>query len=159
SGAWPPAGAEPQDLGALHARAEASGETYEGVQAAWRLGDELFAEVALPEGAEGTEAFGIHPTLLDTVLHPVALAEGLADGPTLLPFTWRGVSLHAGGATGVRVRVRTRGQDDTGGRELEIAVVDTTGAPVLSADAVALRPAADDWLKDTEGRAAGGLFT
>ena len=55
-----------------------------GLVAAWRHGDRPLAEVALPEGAgEDTDAFGIHPALLDAALHPVALDGRYADGRVL----------------------------------------------------------------------------
>ncbi|MGY0063230.1 beta-ketoacyl synthase N-terminal-like domain-containing protein [Streptomyces sp. LZ34] len=167
TGAWPPAGATPVDISDitdLYARAEAAGyrygPTFQGVQAVWRHGADLLAEVALDQGVEeGADEFGIHPALLECALHPVALDDRDADGPLWLPFAWSGVSLHAGGATSVRVRLRQRGGEDTGGRELTVVVADPTGAPVLTVDSVALRPADGDWLKAAERRSAGGLFT
>ncbi|MEU1669267.1 SDR family NAD(P)-dependent oxidoreductase [Streptomyces sparsogenes] len=164
TGAWPPAGAEPVDIADLYARTEAAGyrygPTFRGVQAVWRHGADLLAEVALDQGAEeGTDGFGIHPALLEAALHPVALDRRRADGPLWLPFVWSGVSLHAGGATGVRVRLRARQSEDGEGRELNVVVADPAGAPVLSVDSVVLRPAGDDWLKAAERRGAGGLFT
>ncbi|OMI37214.1 type I polyketide synthase [Streptomyces sparsogenes] len=164
TGAWPPAGAEPVDIADLYARTEAAGyrygPTFRGVQAVWRHGADLLAEVALDQGAEeGADGFGIHPALLEAALHPVALDRRRADGPLWLPFVWSGVSLHAGGATGVRVRLRARRSEDGEGRELNVVVADPTGAPVLSVDSVALRPAGDDWLKAAERRGPGGLFT
>ena len=63
------------------------------------------AEIRLPE--DGTEAgFGIHPALLDAALHPAGAAfEGDSAGG-VLPFSWNGVTLHATGATNLRVRLR-----------------------------------------------------
>ncbi|MDT0544783.1 SDR family NAD(P)-dependent oxidoreductase [Streptomyces sp. DSM 41529] len=167
TGAWLPAGAEPvdtADIAELYARAEAEGHrfgpAFQGVQAVWRHGSDLFAEVTLPDGAEERgEEFGIHPALLEAALHPVALHDLHSDGPRWLPFAWRGVSLHAGGARSVRVRIRSLGREDSGGRELGVVVADATGAPVLDVDTVALRPADGDWLKAAERHAAGGLFT
>ncbi|WP_264349520.1 type I polyketide synthase [Streptomyces milbemycinicus] len=164
TGAWPPAGASPVDIADLYARTEAAGyrygPTFRGVQAVWRHGADLLAEVALDQGAEeNTDGFGIHPALLEAALHPVALDHQRADGALWLPFVWSGVSLHAGGATGVRVRLRARQSEDGEGRELNVVVADPTGAPVLSVDSVTLRPAESDWLKAAERRGAGGLFT
>ncbi|MES4904980.1 MULTISPECIES: SDR family NAD(P)-dependent oxidoreductase [unclassified Streptomyces] len=162
AGAWPPAGAEPVDLTGLYARAEAAGyrygPTFQGVRAVWRHGADLLADVALDQGAEeGGDEFGIHPALLECALHPVALDDADTDGPLWLPFSWSGVSLHAGGATGVRVRIGQR--EHAEGRELTVVVADPAGAPVLTVDSVALRPADGDWLKAAERRSAGGLFT
>ncbi|WP_420897070.1 polyketide synthase dehydratase domain-containing protein, partial [Kitasatospora aureofaciens] len=49
------------------------GPAFRGLRAAWRRGDEVFAEVALPEGTEGA-GFGLHPALFDACLHGFALA-------------------------------------------------------------------------------------
>ncbi|MGV1080863.1 MAG: type I polyketide synthase, partial [Candidatus Nanopelagicales bacterium] len=67
-GEWPPPGAEPIDPADLEARLEQAGFEYgpafAGLEAAWRRGDELYAEVSLPEGLQG-EGFALHPALLD----------------------------------------------------------------------------------------------
>ncbi|WP_173267756.1 polyketide synthase dehydratase domain-containing protein, partial [Streptomyces pacificus] len=131
---WPPAGAEPVDVdGAYDAFAEAGfayGPVFRGLRAAWRRGDEVFAEVALPDGVDAA-AFGVHPALLDAALH----AGGFFGGTTEvgLPFSWEGVSLHATGAASVRVRLTRTGS--TWG----IAVADTTGAPVATIGALVTR--------------------
>ncbi|WP_234316982.1 polyketide synthase dehydratase domain-containing protein, partial [Streptomyces sp. NRRL S-15] len=67
------------------------------MRAAWRRGDDLFAEVALREGVD-VQGFGIHPALLDAALHGLGLVGGQGDVPRL-PFAWSGVSLHAVGAS------------------------------------------------------------
>ncbi|MFC5290401.1 type I polyketide synthase [Actinokineospora guangxiensis] len=135
-GAWPPADAEPVDLTGFHDTLAADGYGYgpafRGMTSAWRRGDDLFAEIALPE-PERPDGFGIHPALLDAALHPAALTAGevrLAG----LPFAWTGVTLHATGATSLRVRAT---QVDGG---LAIAAFDPAGAPVAAVDALALRP-------------------
>ncbi|MFD8983744.1 type I polyketide synthase, partial [Streptomyces sp. NPDC059564] len=75
--AWPPAGATAVDLGdfypELAARSFAYGPAFQGLTAAWRLGDEVFAEVALPPDAADADAakYGLHPALLDAALHRV----------------------------------------------------------------------------------------
>ena len=68
--AWPPAGAErvePEDLRARLAEAGFEyGPAFQGLTAAWRDGEDLFAEVSLPaERAEEARGFGLHPALLD----------------------------------------------------------------------------------------------
>ena len=71
--AWPPAGAEPVDLTGLYDRLADRGYEYgpafQGLRAAWRRGDEVFAEVALPADVPDAQAFGLHPALLDAALH------------------------------------------------------------------------------------------
>ncbi|MEN3585729.1 SDR family NAD(P)-dependent oxidoreductase, partial [Streptomyces sp. ZYX-F-203] len=128
---WPPA-AEPVEVDGAYERFADLGFEYgplfQGLRAVWRAGDTVYAEVALPEGAD-VWGFGLHPALLDAALH----AALLVDGGARLPFSWEGVSLHATGASSVRVRL-TRGADG-----YAIALADTTGAPVASVDALVVR--------------------
>ncbi|MFD9730016.1 polyketide synthase dehydratase domain-containing protein, partial [Streptomyces sp. NPDC059072] len=134
AGAWPPSGAEPVDADALYEDLDALGYAYgpafKGVRAAWRRGEELYAELALP-GLEA-EGFCVHPALLDAALHlPVArAAEDGADGLPL-PFSWSGVQVHATGASVLRVRWAADGS---------LTAVDPEGRPVVTADALALLP-------------------
>ncbi|EWM17465.1 erythronolide synthase [Kutzneria sp. 744] len=111
---WPPAGATPIDTedayGRLTDRGYGYGPTFQGLTAAWKRGDEVFAEVSLPEGSEG-ERYGLHPALLDSAMH-ADLLDDVGEGATLLPFSWNGVTLHAVGATSLRVRIqRLRGDE------------------------------------------------
>ncbi|MFI6151996.1 SDR family NAD(P)-dependent oxidoreductase [Kitasatospora sp. NPDC051170] len=139
--AWPPAEAEPVELDDAHGRLAAVGLEYgpafRGLRAAWRTEGALYAEVELPEAA-GADGFALHPALLDSALHPIALhsvASGRSD--TLLPFTWSGVTLHASTATVLRVHLAVRGP-----QEYALHLTDPAGAPVLSVDALTLRPLA-----------------
>lgn len=56
------------------------------------------------------DRMGMHPAVLDAVLHALGLAveKTQASTETRLPFCWRGVSLHAGGAGRVRACLRPR---------------------------------------------------
>ncbi|MGW6804821.1 type I polyketide synthase, partial [Streptomyces sp. NPDC055039] len=103
------------------------------LRAAWRSGDEVFAEVALPEGV-GADGFGLHPALLDAALHAIGLMDD-ADAPDTLPFAWSGVRLHASGAETLRVRLSPAESDG-----MSLAVADGTGAPVAEIDSLVLRP-------------------
>ncbi|GAA4468610.1 hypothetical protein GCM10023170_082790 [Phytohabitans houttuyneae] len=136
---WPPAGAEPADLAGFYPRMAGSGLAYgpvfQGLRGVWRRGDEVFAEVALPDGAPDPQAYGLHPALLDAALHAVAFVDGAGEG--LLPFDWTGVSLHASGAATLRVRLAA-----TGTGAVSLAAVDGSGAGVLSVESVAFRPPA-----------------
>jgi pimaricinolide synthase PimS1 len=138
---WPPTDATTVDTESLYGDlAEvglAYGPAFQGLRKAWRRGDELFAEVALPEQIEG-ERFGLHPALLDAALHAVALAE-ISDGAAL-PFAWSGVKLYASGAAALRVRVSRSGSGVT----LEIA--DAAGLPVAKVDELVLREVNADQL-------------
>ncbi|MFJ6769990.1 type I polyketide synthase, partial [Kitasatospora sp. NPDC091257] len=145
-GAWPPAGAVPltvQDAyPGLAGRGYAYGPAFQGLTAAWRRGEELFAEVTLPETLP-TEGFGIHPALLDAALH-VLLLDG-DPATTRLAFSFAGVRLHAAGATAVRVHAAPAGPE--GGYAVTLS--DPAGAAVLDVDALVLRAV------DPERSAAG----
>ncbi|MFD0346077.1 polyketide synthase dehydratase domain-containing protein [Kitasatospora aburaviensis] len=69
------------------------GPVFQGLQAAWRVGGDVFAEVALAEDDHAAAArFGLHPALLDAALHALGLVEGTGRGGVGLPFSWSGVS-------------------------------------------------------------------
>ncbi|MFI0901315.1 SDR family NAD(P)-dependent oxidoreductase [Streptomyces sp. NPDC020983] len=133
--AWPPDGARPLGLAdayeRLAARGYGYGPAFRGLRGVWRLGEEVFAEAALPDGAEG--GFGLHPALLDAALHAVLLTHA-GDG-LALPFSWTGVRLHATGASTLRVRL-TPGE---GPDEVALAAYDPAGRPVLTAGSLVLR--------------------
>ncbi|HEY0699027.1 MAG TPA: SDR family NAD(P)-dependent oxidoreductase, partial [Micromonospora sp.] len=113
---------------------------FQGLRAVWRQENEVYAEVVLPADADRDAArFGIHPALLDTVLHAV-VAGGLVAGDGLLvPFAWSGVSLVASGATRLRARVTLTAPDT-----VTLDAVDPSGTPVLSVASLVLRPASAD---------------
>ncbi|CAM5738389.1 type I polyketide synthase [Mycolicibacterium aubagnense] len=135
---WPPPGAERVDTADGYARLAERGYEYgpafQGLVAVWRRGTELFADVAAPAeiGAPGDE-MGIHPAVLDAVLHAMGLAIDTTQ--TVLPFCWRGVSLHAGGAGRVRARITACGHD-----QMSVEVVDSAGSPVLTVRSLVTRP-------------------
>ncbi|VAZ75437.1 Phenolphthiocerol synthesis polyketide synthase type I Pks15/1 [Mycobacterium persicum] len=152
---WPPAGAARLDVADAYERLAVRGYTYgpafRGLRAMWQLGEAIFAEVSLPEHAGlDVGGFGIHPVVLDAALHAVGVAG--AQDKTVLPFSWQGVSLHAAGASQVRVRLAPAGADAV---SLELA--DTAGLPVLTVRTVAFRPLPDRALSAV-ARGDGGLF-
>ncbi|MEV5977414.1 type I polyketide synthase [Streptomyces sp. NPDC052114] len=140
---WPPADAVAVPVEGLYdgfvAAGYGYGPVFQGLRAAWRRGDEVFAEVALPEEVhEEAGRFGLHPALLDAALHAVGLEViDDADGVTArLPFAWRGVSLQAAGATALRVRVSpTDGADG-----VSVVLADGTGQTVAAVDTLVMRP-------------------
>ncbi|MER6400246.1 SDR family NAD(P)-dependent oxidoreductase, partial [Kitasatospora sp. NPDC001603] len=156
---WPPKDAAPVDITDVYAvhLAEVYGPTFHGLRAAWRRGEDVFAEVALPEEAAAEAgAFGLHPALLDAALHASLLAEPVVEaepGQVPMPFAWTGVELHAGGASVLRVRLR---QDAQGGVSLTAA--DATGAPVVSVGSLVKRLVAMDQLRSAQNELNDSLF-
>ncbi|MFD7631693.1 SDR family NAD(P)-dependent oxidoreductase, partial [Streptomyces sp. NPDC059851] len=145
--AWPPAGAEAVTVEDLYEHLGqggfAYGPVFQGLRAAWTLGDDVYAEVALPDDREADAArFGLHPALLDAALHATFVRSSPeGDRRAGLPFSWRGVSLHAVGAAALRVRLTTGGEDT-----LSLQVADTTGAPVAAVERLVVRPVSADGL-------------
>ncbi len=134
---WPPAGAVTVDVAdgyeRLATRGYRYGPAFRGLTAMWARGEEIFAEVRLPEAAGGVGGFGVHPALLDAVLHAVVIA---GDPDELaLPFAWQGVSLHATGASAVRARIAPAGPS-----AVSVELADGLGLPVLSVASMVARP-------------------
>ncbi|MFD4673748.1 SDR family NAD(P)-dependent oxidoreductase [Lentzea sp. NPDC058450] len=149
---WPPAGAVSLDLTSLYEDlAEIGlgyGPVFRGLANAWRSGDDVYAEVALPEAEQRrAAAFGVHPALLDSVLHTLGIPSGDAGegGTASLPFAWNGVSLFAAGAQVLRARVRPAGDG------ISVDVADGAGNPVARVDSLVLRP-----ISGEQFRARGG---
>ncbi|MCE6999010.1 thioester reductase domain-containing protein [Saccharothrix sp. S26] len=149
---WPPSGAEPLDVDLLlRHRADAGfalGPTFSGLVAAWRRDGELFAEVRLPVDAKA-DGFGVHPALLDAALHPAALLTGHPG----LVVEWRGVTVHAVGATAARVRI-TPAEDGA----VSVLLADASGAPLAHAAGVVTRPASEDEVGTALARPGDALF-
>ncbi|MGW7368933.1 SDR family NAD(P)-dependent oxidoreductase [Streptomyces sp. NPDC054841] len=162
---WPPQGAEPVDVEpeafyeAFAATGLSYGPVFQGVRAAWRLGDEVFAEVALPEETS-TDGFGLHPALLDAALHAAAFGDFVSGtsgvgGGARLPFAWSGVKLYATGASALRVRLAPAGTD-----AFSLTVADAVGVPVAAVESLVLRPVDTQQLSSAGGGAAQeALFT
>ncbi|HYX98916.1 MAG TPA: polyketide synthase dehydratase domain-containing protein, partial [Mycobacterium sp.] len=140
---WPPVGATPVDIDGLYDRLAARGYGYgpafQGLTAMWRRGDDIFADVSLPDDAGVSPAgFGVHPAVLDAALHAVIVA-GEADHDSkngvLVPFSWQGVSLHAAGASSVRARIAPSGPSS-----VSVELADALGLPVLSVASMVARP-------------------
>ncbi|WP_010696245.1 type I polyketide synthase, partial [Saccharopolyspora spinosa] len=147
---WPPVGAEPIGLDGFYQQLADAGFDYgplfQGLKSVWRRGEGIFAEV--DPGVVDTSGFGLHPALLDAAVHAAAFAG--IGGPRAdvlstpgaaspeggqLPFSFNGVSLHATGATSLRVRLSVSGP-----ATVSLEVADQTGQPVVSVRALTLRP-------------------
>ncbi|MFJ1991456.1 SDR family NAD(P)-dependent oxidoreductase [Streptomyces asiaticus] len=169
--AWPPAGAVPVDVADLYERLAAQGYAYgpafRGLHSAWRLGEEMFAEVGLaPERRGEADGYGLHPALLDSALHPVEElfggsgrfegdhASDAAEGTVRLPFSFGGVRLFATGATRLRVRITPTAPDT-----VTLRLTDDHGAPVATIDALGLREvSADRWRSARAATADAPLY-
>ncbi|MGW2199731.1 acyltransferase domain-containing protein, partial [Streptosporangium sp. NPDC001682] len=152
---WPPAGATAIELEGLYddlaEEGFAYGPAFQGLRAAWRGADgEVFAELSLPEQVSGAGSFGLHPALLDAALHAVTFAGLEPVEGSRLPFSWGEVCLHAAGASVLRVRLAR-----VGGDAVSLSAVDVTGAPVVSARSVVLRPVSAEQLGVSDGHGAG----
>ncbi|MFG2910143.1 type I polyketide synthase [Kitasatospora sp. NPDC048286] len=154
--AWPPAGAEPVPVDGLYeafaAQGVAYGPLFRGVRAAWRDGDTLFAEAALPDGAD-PQAFALHPALWDAAQHPAAM-DGLgSDSGAAVPFSWSGVRVHSTGADRLRVRIAPAGPG-----AVTMAIADDRGEPVVDVERLAARRADARDLDARQAEAAGALY-
>jgi pimaricinolide synthase PimS1 len=112
---WPPADGEPVSVDALYARLTELGFDYgpafQGVRAAWRTDDAVYADVALPDTTPA-DGFTLHPALFDASLHGGLAWLDQGPGSTArLPFSWSGVRLT--GTAGPRVRVRVGSAGDS----------------------------------------------
>ncbi|HWI95646.1 MAG TPA: SDR family NAD(P)-dependent oxidoreductase, partial [Solirubrobacterales bacterium] len=138
---WPPVNGEPIEVVPLYDRLAAAGFDYgpafQGLSAAWRVGEEIYAEVALAEEqAAEASRFAIHPALLDAALHGSLdreLGDGDEAGNPLLPFAWQQVGVAAPGAEVLRVRLVPDGES------FSLTAVDQVGNPVLAVGSVVAR--------------------
>ncbi|WP_421845661.1 type I polyketide synthase [Mycobacterium sp.] len=141
---WPPVGAVAVDTTdgyeRLVARGYGYGPAFRGLTAVWARGDELFAEVTLPDAAGGVRGFGVHPALLDAALHAVLITSETSE--LMLPFSWQGVSLHAAGASAVRARIAPAGP-----ASVSVELADGLGLPVLSVASLMARPVSEQQLR------------
>ncbi|MFA1552044.1 polyketide synthase dehydratase domain-containing protein, partial [Actinomadura chokoriensis] len=163
-GVWPPEGAAAVGVEGFYDQLAAAGFEYgpafQGLQRAWRRGDEVFGEVELPEELVAEAGrFGVHPALLDAALHGMGLGSLLrspspdSGDQNLLPFAWSGVTVHASGASRLRVRLARVGQD-----AVSVTVADATGGPVASVDSLVLRPVSAQQLQAAGSAAQESLF-
>ena len=149
-------GAEPLDVELLYDQLAEHGFHYgpafQGLESAWRRGDEVFAEIELGE-EQGEEAsrFEIHPALLDAALHANFLTANAAEAR--LPFAWSGVRLSIPRAGSLRVRLAPAGEDG-----LTLSAADGAGEPVASIEKLATRPLEQSQLTGAGRASADSLF-
>ncbi|MFF9863753.1 SDR family NAD(P)-dependent oxidoreductase, partial [Streptomyces tendae] len=159
---WPPTGAESVPMDGAYEWLRESGYHYgpvfQGLKAAWRRGEELFAEVDLPEDAHADAArYGLHPALLDAALHVNLVAADGEDERTLVPFAWHGVELHSTGGTALRVRVSPR-EVEGSASGTALFMTDRTGRPVMSVSALVAREVSPQQLAAAEGERNQGIY-
>ncbi|MFK0249181.1 SDR family NAD(P)-dependent oxidoreductase [Amycolatopsis azurea] len=130
-GEWPPPATEPVALDRAYAALD-YGPAFRAVTGLWEDGDELFADVALPEGVDGR--FELHPVLLDAAVHTLALA-GPPDAEPRVPFLWTGVHVFASAPGRARVHCVRSGPG-----EVRVELFDPEGMPVAVVESLLTRP-------------------
>ena len=168
-GSWPPPGAEVLAVDDAYERLGDLGLEYgpafQGLRAAWRRGQDVFAEVALDERGGQAGSFGVHPALLDSALHASALAllddvasSDRSEGAAVrLPFAWSGVRLGAVGAPLLRVCISIGDGRSTSLSDgaLSLVAVDEGGELAVSVDSLIAREVSPEQLQRA-GAATGG---
>ncbi|WP_162908431.1 polyketide synthase dehydratase domain-containing protein, partial [Allorhizocola rhizosphaerae] len=154
--AWPPADAAeiPVDdaYASLAEQGYGYGPAFQGLRRAWRAGGDVYAEIALPEPLD-PNGFRVHPALLDATLHAFMLRALEDAAEPALPFAWNGVSVHAIGATELRVRFTATGADT-----VAMLIADGAGAPVASVRSLQWRTVAADALPASRAPHRESLF-
>jgi NAD(P)-dependent dehydrogenase (short-subunit alcohol dehydrogenase family)/acyl carrier protein len=151
---WPPPGATAYAIDDTYENlADAGlqyGETWRVLHAAYRRGDEWFAELKLPERAHVDAArYTLHPALLEAAQHLLALREQTAE--ISLVSSWRGVGLRATGATELRVRL---GPSLEAG-SVSLSLADAAGEPLGEIAVLTARPAAASELRGSAAQLDG----
>ncbi|GAA1503966.1 type I polyketide synthase [Sphaerisporangium rubeum] len=162
--AWPPADAEELDVVETRADLAALGHDHgaalQGLTRLWRRDEELFAEVAAPDGLD-VSRHNLHPALLTAALQPLLPVAG----PVAVPAQWHDAVPHTAGTPGpqgLRVRLTrlpsgdpaTEADDGTPAVRYGAVIADAAGLPVATIRSVELRPVRDlapaaarpDWL-------------
>jgi acyl transferase domain-containing protein/acyl carrier protein len=163
---WPPTGAESVEVESLYdelaGRGLEYGPVFQSMRSVWRLGEDMLAEVALPRDEQDqASAFGVHPALLDGALQLMGAAlqkagveESLERGKAHLPFSFRGIELHATGASALRVCLSPVAAD-----EVSLVVADDLGQLVASMDSLVIREISTAQLSAARGVDNDALFS
>jgi acyl transferase domain-containing protein/acyl carrier protein len=158
-GSWPPPRAEPLDVEFLYDRLSETGYSYgpafQGLRQAWRLGDEIFAEIALGEAQQDqASGFCIHPALLDSALHTSLLGvlDAQRSGEMKIPFSFSGVRLYGQGASLLRVRLGRSTET------LSLLALDEQGDVVFCIDSLIARPVDQSQLQSARRQGHDALY-
>ncbi|MFJ8587854.1 SDR family NAD(P)-dependent oxidoreductase [Streptomyces sp. NPDC093595] len=134
---WPPVAAVESSADALYERLADIGLDYgplfQGVQAVWRSGADVYAEVALPDDT-ALDGYAIHPALFDAALHAGMVDKDPTSAPDL-PFSWSGVRCGNTAPSRVRVRIGNAGES-----AFRVDIADENGHMVVAVDSLAVRP-------------------
>ncbi|MET9855399.1 SDR family NAD(P)-dependent oxidoreductase [Streptomyces sp. NPDC006450] len=158
---WPPEGSEAVDISDVYEYLTSQGYHYgpmfRGLRSVWRRGDEVFAEVALPEEAvEDAAQFRLHPSLLDAALSATDFLGGYRPqdvGGSHLPFAWSFVSLNSAGAARLRVRLVS-----TGPEAVRVELADALGRPVATVESLVVRTITPDRVAAAANASTGSQF-
>ncbi|MBB5125815.1 thioester reductase-like protein [Streptomyces albaduncus] len=150
---WPPTGAQPLPTALLPALPGQDGGWR--VAAAWRRGDEVFADLELPAPAAAEAGrYVLHPALLDAAVHVGhAVARGTEEAVPQAVTRWRDVRFLARGAAAVRVRLTLDGD-----RATALTLADRAGLPVGEVGSLTTRAPAPDEIVQAAARPADSLF-
>ncbi|MCC3774903.1 type I polyketide synthase, partial [Streptomyces sp. UNOB3_S3] len=129
---WPPAGATVVEADAVYERLAGAGlgmgPAFRAVRKVWRRGEEVFAELVLPEEAGGGEGYAVHPALWEAFWYAAGVGPVRAG-------SWSGARVWATGAESVRVWMGPAGPD-----AVSVRIADDEGLPVVSVDRLVLTP-------------------
>ncbi|MET7642024.1 SDR family NAD(P)-dependent oxidoreductase [Streptomyces sp. NPDC005438] len=155
---WPPADAEVLDVSGFYDMYLQGGFTYgptfQGLRQAWRVGEEVFAEISLPAEYQAEIArYGLHPPLLDAAVQALTFVALDGSGQSRLPFSWSGVSLYSPGASTLRVRLAQSGPDS-----LSMSLADGAGRPVATVGSLAMRQVSAAQLRTADSEPPRSMF-
>ncbi|MGW4772994.1 type I polyketide synthase [Nocardia sp. NPDC004278] len=170
---WPPVDAEVVDSVRIPERiAKLTGLEYGpafvGVRAAWQRDDTVFSEIVLDtDAAPQPGRHDLHPALLDLVMHAgfsgLLWRDADSDPDTgRLLFRWGGARFHRsatdGGQWPAEVTSLRVIAVATGSETVSVATVDPDGNPIVSIDAVVMRPYDVQEFRSGLGGAEAGLY-
>jgi mycoketide-CoA synthase len=155
AGDWPPPGGEQINLDGIYDRfADLGleyGPTFQGLTGAWRAGEDLYAEVSLPEQADQQAGrFSMHPALLDAALQTIAVAAAQTGEPQplRLPFACSAVTLAPADTS--RLRVRVTRNATPGGATHSLLLADANGTTILTIESLLDREVSPTKLAGTD---------
>ncbi|MBL7260320.1 type I polyketide synthase, partial [Paractinoplanes lichenicola] len=160
---WPPAGATRLDVNlddlydSLADGGFDYGPAFRGLREVWRHDGDLYAAATLPEVATASSGggFGVHPALLDTLLHALVAGGAIeVQGENgWMPFAWSGVRLT--GACGPALHVRL---SPTGEGVFAVTLADPHGREVGRAEALTFRRVSAEQVRSASGESEQALF-